>query len=468
MLVAVVPVLVGPLQALLALAPAILLALAAALVALFSPRGVKAVLKFLWRQPIFAVLLAVLVVAIGTGYPFLRLKTGPQATRSELAKPGQASLLAGLEQPAFFWTMGEFGGCADDHAWPAKGVLAWSESLAGSPESRIVTPTVQGSHLVAARMDSHQTVLAVLDVDEAIGKRRIGEIELPGGLVHVPIIVAGKAILVRQLGARLQWIGVDLRQVRELWRLDVPEEPGDWPLRCVTDRQRLFGLRRDLLVAIDCDSGEWLYRRRLFEEEAPGGGTGVLSQPLSRDTYSLAVADDLLAVGAGRRWWLLDSPTGKVLDQGESPHMISGLQPASGLFRVTDARDVSILDPVQGRVTKRWSGELQRRQLDLGPALLSYSESGDACRVLAVEDGAERARWTTTLVYPSPVIGKEQVLVPTRDAIRLVSLADGADTEWFRWTRAEDAPATMLWMSRGRLYYGAKDGRIIAVAGAPR
>ena len=46
---AVVPILVGPLQVLLAMLPAILLGLGSALLALFKPRTFKLALRILWR-----------------------------------------------------------------------------------------------------------------------------------------------------------------------------------------------------------------------------------------------------------------------------------------------------------------------------------------------------------------------------------------------------------------------------------
>lgn len=62
--IGVFPVLVGPLQTLLALLPAILLALGSMLLALFRPGGLKKLLKFCWRQKYF------LLVVIGAGSLF--------------------------------------------------------------------------------------------------------------------------------------------------------------------------------------------------------------------------------------------------------------------------------------------------------------------------------------------------------------------------------------------------------------
>ena len=50
---AVIPVLVGPLQTLLALLPAILLGLGSLLIAAFKPRGFVKLVRFCWRQKLF-------------------------------------------------------------------------------------------------------------------------------------------------------------------------------------------------------------------------------------------------------------------------------------------------------------------------------------------------------------------------------------------------------------------------------
>ncbi|MFW6158223.1 MAG: PQQ-binding-like beta-propeller repeat protein [Planctomycetota bacterium] len=58
---AVVPIMIGPLQAFLAMLPGILLALGGFLITLFTPRTVKKLFLFLWHQKIFTVCLILLV-----------------------------------------------------------------------------------------------------------------------------------------------------------------------------------------------------------------------------------------------------------------------------------------------------------------------------------------------------------------------------------------------------------------------
>ncbi|MFO0871565.1 MAG: PQQ-binding-like beta-propeller repeat protein [Pirellulales bacterium] len=82
MLPAVVPVLVGPLQTLLALAPALLLGLGALFLTLFTPRGIRRLVAFFWHQKLLTVLLVLIGASVWTGYPWSRLlpSRGQQTT----------------------------------------------------------------------------------------------------------------------------------------------------------------------------------------------------------------------------------------------------------------------------------------------------------------------------------------------------------------------------------------------------
>jgi outer membrane protein assembly factor BamB len=75
---AVVPVLVGPLQALLAILPSLLLALAGLLLAVFRPSGFVRLVRFFWHQKVFTLVLAGVVV--GTVMLSRSGAGGPEAT----------------------------------------------------------------------------------------------------------------------------------------------------------------------------------------------------------------------------------------------------------------------------------------------------------------------------------------------------------------------------------------------------
>ncbi|NQT85556.1 PQQ-binding-like beta-propeller repeat protein, partial [bacterium] len=111
---AVVPVLVGPLQALLAILPSLLLALGGMLLALFRPSGIVALVRFFWRQKVFTLVLAgvgvgvVLLARSGTG-------AGPEAAVERAGAdwplfrggPSRRGAVEGAEEPAtheLLWT----------------------------------------------------------------------------------------------------------------------------------------------------------------------------------------------------------------------------------------------------------------------------------------------------------------------------------------------------------------------------
>jgi len=75
----VVPILIGPLQVLLAILPAILVSIAATLVAMFKPSSIKAFLKILWRNKIVVALVVLVVVGIWHGVGYLREQWRPEA-----------------------------------------------------------------------------------------------------------------------------------------------------------------------------------------------------------------------------------------------------------------------------------------------------------------------------------------------------------------------------------------------------
>ena len=61
---AVVPILIGPLQVLVAVLPAILAVIGGAIIAMFKPSAIKAGLRVLWRNKIAVVLIVLVVVGI--------------------------------------------------------------------------------------------------------------------------------------------------------------------------------------------------------------------------------------------------------------------------------------------------------------------------------------------------------------------------------------------------------------------
>lgn len=92
---AVVPVIVGPLQTLLALLPAILAALGSLLVALFRPSGLKKLARFLWHQKLFTAVLLAIGLAVWSGYPGRLLRARGLGGRVESGAVTEWSAFAG-------------------------------------------------------------------------------------------------------------------------------------------------------------------------------------------------------------------------------------------------------------------------------------------------------------------------------------------------------------------------------------
>jgi len=140
-LFAVVPVLTGPLQVLLALLPSLLLAVGAALLAMLRPRAIWAGVKLLWRQKLGVVVFAAAVA----GAIFL--------ARAML--PSREVEVQQEEATAQAWPM--FGGGLARHGsidgapGPTRGGLNWS-FLGGGP-TYYSTPTVLGNRLYVTSAD---------------------------------------------------------------------------------------------------------------------------------------------------------------------------------------------------------------------------------------------------------------------------------------------------------------------------
>ncbi|MDP6505235.1 MAG: hypothetical protein QF886_16550, partial [Planctomycetota bacterium] len=84
--IAVIPVLMGPLQVLLALVPVILAALGSALLALFRPQGMKLLLRLLWRLKIPLLVMAGFIWGTAKAIEALASERNP-VNRQEGANP---------------------------------------------------------------------------------------------------------------------------------------------------------------------------------------------------------------------------------------------------------------------------------------------------------------------------------------------------------------------------------------------
>lgn len=131
---AVVPLAIGPLQALMAVLPAILVGLGTALVALFKPSTFKILGKLLWRVK-WSVLLAALVV-VGLVYGFRALFPDAELASSEAE-------LGDLDWPVFRGNAARTGSIPGTLS-PLTGGLNWS---APDADNMFSSPTVIGNRV---------------------------------------------------------------------------------------------------------------------------------------------------------------------------------------------------------------------------------------------------------------------------------------------------------------------------------
>ena len=82
-LLGVIPVLVGPLQALLVILPGVLVAIAGLLITLFKPSTVKRFLQLLWSQKLVVLPVLLLVVAASWIFPMLKALAIPATALRE-------------------------------------------------------------------------------------------------------------------------------------------------------------------------------------------------------------------------------------------------------------------------------------------------------------------------------------------------------------------------------------------------
>jgi len=136
---AVIPVIIGPLQVLVAILPALLISLVGAIVSMLKPAAMLALLKLLWRQKIVLVILAGVV----TGMVFL------VRTVARTGRPG-SSLMAGEDWPMFRGGL-ERRGSNDTAEPPTTGGINWS--YAADVKKFYPSPAVVGNRVYITSTD---------------------------------------------------------------------------------------------------------------------------------------------------------------------------------------------------------------------------------------------------------------------------------------------------------------------------
>src|SRR5438445_7958923 len=137
---AVVPVLIGPLQILLTILPGLIVAALSAIISLLRPRAVLGGLKILWRLKLQTAVL----IALGAGL----LYAGAWAWRTYGPRPAVAEAVAGSD-----WPMARGGltrrGYVPGSPDPTRGGVNWSHNRnkLGTTEMFLATPAVVGNRV---------------------------------------------------------------------------------------------------------------------------------------------------------------------------------------------------------------------------------------------------------------------------------------------------------------------------------
>ena len=137
---AVIPILIGPLQVLIAILPAILVAIGGALLTMFKPSTIKLTAKVLWRNKL-ATLLAIAVVA-GVCWGVPKAKRALWPDKATTAFSGKA------EWPLFRGGLDRRGGGTDGAADPVGGGKVWA--FAEEYKTYYSSPALVGNRIVAS------------------------------------------------------------------------------------------------------------------------------------------------------------------------------------------------------------------------------------------------------------------------------------------------------------------------------
>ncbi len=157
---AVVPVLVGPLQALLAILPGILIALGGSILALFRPSAIKKLFKLLWAQKVVVVLVVLGVWGLFRLYPVVFAGSREAVSQAN----------AGGEDWPLFRGGPDRRGAVPGAGEPAHGNVVWSFSHEGT-KTFYSSPAVVGNRVYAtsARYEYFKDQGAICSVDAHTG-----------------------------------------------------------------------------------------------------------------------------------------------------------------------------------------------------------------------------------------------------------------------------------------------------------
>ncbi|MBN1675879.1 MAG: PQQ-binding-like beta-propeller repeat protein [Kiritimatiellae bacterium] len=391
---AVVPVLVGPLQALLALLPVLLVALANALLALFRPRTMLKLLRLLWAQKVPLAVVAALVVAGRVGLSAVLRTRGGRAS----------DLSPAMEFPAFRGGPARRGwtGAGDD---PTSGGRNWQYAPAGA-RTFYASPAVVGGYVYAVSADvtpfnrtgTGRIVCLNAATGECVWRDRVNGLRatFASPAVCGAYLVSGEGLHITE-NARI--ICLDSRTGATRWEYSTSDHVESSP--CIYDGK--------VYVGAGDEGGIYCFAL----EPGPDGRPALIwhkDGPAYRDAESSPVAHDgrlYMGLGQGAKAVVcLEADTGAELWRIATPYPVFG-SPAvvDGVLYVGMGTGNFVQD-----ADKLWAEEqkkLARQNADAATFERRRRELAPAGLVIAVDLDTRRQIWEYRL--PATVLGAPAV-----------------------------------------------------------
>jgi len=397
---AVVPVIIGPLQVLLAILPAILLSLAGLIIGLLKPRAIWSGMKLLWRQKV-----AVLVIAgiVAGAVLMVRRFASNGGSRSEQ--------VAGADWPMFRGEPGRCGSGGGDES-PADGGLIWS--YAADVKTFFASPAVVGNRVYVSSADKgplrDRGAIYCLDADsgELVWKAA------PSGYVATfssPVVAGGFLVcgegLHYTLNARVFCMDVLRQEV--LWTYTTHGHVESTP--CI-DKGRVY-------VGAG-DDGYYCFR---LEPDAEGRAVVLWHVPTERcpdaDT-SPAVHDGRVVVGCGMHGnaiCCLDAETGAERWRVATPYPVFGAPTLVGGRVVVGMGNGNFVESAE-EVKRKELDNLRKQGKTAAELVAAEKTLGPAGEVWCLDEKTGRVQWRFTagdVILGAVAASKDRFVFASRD-----------------------------------------------------
>lgn len=497
---AVVPVLVGPLSTLLALLPAILMAVGAAFLSLLRPSAVKKLVLLLWAQKV--AVLAIAAVAVGAWYGWGLLFAAPvqEVARAEVGNAEWTMFRGGPErrgycpgdaddpgQPGRNWTFirdsiktfysspavvgnrvyvaaADYGPLTDRGAIYAidaqTGVLAWEYS-SGGYRATFSSPAVSGKYLVCGEglHETRDARIVCLDLERSEQDRRgvrLWEQRTKSHVESSPCIAGGRVYI----GAGDDGVYcIELEpdaggNPRIVWHLDGKDYPDAESSPVAVDGKVYFGLGETghAICCVDAATGKEVWR---IETTYPVFGCPT-------------IAGGRLYIGMGNGNFV---ETAEQVREKKLAAMraagYSEAEIAAAAERLGPAGEVWAVNPATGATA--WKSRVGRTVLG-GIAAVEdrlYFGSNDGFFRCVSTDGREvRKRNARSAIIGSPAVAASHVYFVTQEGMLHCLDAQSLEPVWEMRIDSGGQSFSSPAVAHGRVFVGTSQNGLVSV-GAP-